>query len=55
MQQHGNVHQTAQSAKAVTANISGVSQAATESQEAAGQVLNSAGDLSRRAEQLRGK
>lgn len=44
--------ETIRSASDVTTNIGGVSQAATETGQAAGQVLSAAGDLSRQAEQL---
>jgi methyl-accepting chemotaxis protein len=47
-----NVQQTAASTREVTTNIAGVSQAASETGNAAGQVLSAAGDLSKQAEQL---
>jgi methyl-accepting chemotaxis protein len=47
-----NVHQTAASTRDVTTNIAGVSQAASETGVAAGQVLAAAGGLSRQAENL---
>jgi methyl-accepting chemotaxis protein len=47
-----NVQQTAASTREVTSNITGVSQVASETGTAAGQVLEAAGDLSRQAEQL---
>ncbi len=50
-----NVQQTAASTQTVTANITGVSQAASDTGMAAGQVLDAAGDLSRQAESLSGE
>jgi methyl-accepting chemotaxis protein len=47
-----NVQQTAASTNAVTSNIAGVSQAANETGAAASEVLDSAGQLSRQAEEL---
>ena len=47
-----NVQQTATSTRTVTDNIAGVSRAANETGLAAGQVLDAAGGLSRRAETL---
>jgi methyl-accepting chemotaxis protein len=46
------VQQTAQAAHDVTVGISGVSQSASATGDAAGQVLTAASDLSRQAEQL---
>jgi methyl-accepting chemotaxis protein len=47
-----NVQETMEAAQAVTANISGVGAAATETGRAAGEVLGSAKNLSRQADQL---
>jgi methyl-accepting chemotaxis protein len=47
-----NVQETAQATEAVTANIDGVREAATETSDASGHVLDAAKDLSRQAEQL---
>jgi methyl-accepting chemotaxis protein len=46
------VQETAQATEAVTANIDGVREAATETSDASGHVLGAAKDLSRQAEQL---
>jgi methyl-accepting chemotaxis protein len=48
-----NVHQAAQGTGDIATNIEGVSRAAGETGAAAGQVLSSAGDLSKQAETLR--
>ena len=47
-----NIHLTASSTQTVTSNIAGVSQAANDTGEAANQVLDAAGDLSKQAERL---
>ncbi len=46
------MQQTSQATQDVTSGINGVSQAAGETGHAAGQVLTSASDLSKQAEQL---
>ena len=50
-----NRQQAAKGTEEVSRNIAGVNQAATETGTAAGQVLQSAGDLATLAEDLRGE
>jgi methyl-accepting chemotaxis protein len=49
------VQQTSQAARDVTVGITGVSQAASETGAAAGEVQTAAADLSKQAEQLSGE